>query len=267
VQAFDPEQIVGDNLGGMGNLAGAMAGGGAIAYLGGVHAGQNFADGVTDALDIHSPSRVMQEIGGFAMEGLTMGLTDGAAGAESAVTDVTERMRSRFEILADEARISFEGIGQGLAGVVKGSQAAGQALIGALGGAGRSLTSAGIGGLGDIAKLLWGPTGGGIAAGFLSGLMGFADGGQFRVGGMGGIDSQLVAFRASPDETVSITRPGDSFGGGGGQMALHVTVGFDDSGALHVRRVAQQEAAQMGAQVQAGMRSTIALYDRNPRRA
>jgi tape measure domain-containing protein len=38
-------------------------------------------------------------------------------------------------------------------------------------------------------------------------LFGFANGGQFQVGGSGGTDSQLVAFRASPNETVSVRRP------------------------------------------------------------
>jgi hypothetical protein len=35
----------------------------------------------------------------------------------------------------------------------------------------------------------------------------FANGGAFRVGGSGGIDSQMVAFRASPNERVSVTKP------------------------------------------------------------
>jgi hypothetical protein len=42
---------------------------------------------------------------------------------------------------------------------------------------------------------------------------GFAMGGSFRVGGSGGTDSQLVQFRASPNETVTIRRP-DQGGGG-----------------------------------------------------
>lgn len=33
------------------------------------------------------------------------------------------------------------------------------------------------------------------------------------MGGAGGIDSQLVAFRASPNERVSITKPGQDMGG------------------------------------------------------
>lgn len=60
---------------------------------------------------------------------------------------------------------------------------------------------------------------GGASGGFLGGLFnslaGFASGGSFRVGGAGGIDSQLVAFKASPNETVSIHRPGQDAGGGG----------------------------------------------------
>jgi len=39
-------------------------------------------------------------------------------------------------------------------------------------------------------------------------LQGFQSGGQFRVGGSGGPDSQLVAFRATPNETVSVRTPG-----------------------------------------------------------
>ena len=37
---------------------------------------------------------------------------------------------------------------------------------------------------------------------------GFQSGGTFRVGGAGGPDSQLVAFRASPNETVNVRTPG-----------------------------------------------------------
>lgn len=40
------------------------------------------------------------------------------------------------------------------------------------------------------------------------GLAGFAGGGSFKVGGTGGTDSQVVAFRASPDERVTIETPG-----------------------------------------------------------
>ena len=42
----------------------------------------------------------------------------------------------------------------------------------------------------------------------------FAGGGSFPVGGVGGTDSQPVFFRASPNETVTVTKPGQSPGGG-----------------------------------------------------
>lgn len=64
---------------------------------------------------------------------------------------------------------------------------------------------------------------------FFSGLFGFAAGGSFRVGGSGGTDSQLVAFKATPDETVSITKPGQSMGGGG--ITVHSTTNIDARGA------------------------------------
>lgn len=51
-------------------------------------------------------------------------------------------------------------------------------------------------------------------------LPGFANGGSFQVGGSGGIDSQLVAFKASPNERVTITKPGQEMSGGGN---IHVT--------------------------------------------
>lgn len=41
-----------------------------------------------------------------------------------------------------------------------------------------------------------------------------ATGAEFRVGGAGGVDSRLVAFRASPDEVVTVRRP-DQFDGEG----------------------------------------------------
>lgn len=61
------------------------------------------------------------------------------------------------------------------------------------------------------------------AAGILEGLgvgkwfgslFGFANGGEFKVGGAGGTDSQLVAFRATPGERVTVQTPGQQRGGG-----------------------------------------------------
>ena len=54
------------------------------------------------------------------------------------------------------------------------------------------------------------PGGGGLFGGigdFFGGLFGFASGGSFKVGGAGGTDSQLVAFKATPNERVTIETP------------------------------------------------------------
>lgn len=65
--------------------------------------------------------------------------------------------------------------------------------------------------------------GGGTGGGFLSSvgkLFGFASGGSFNVGGSGGIDSQLVAFRASPNERVTVTKPDQNVRGGGTSVTI-----------------------------------------------
>tara|TARA_E500000318_G_scaffold27392_1_gene27609 strand:- start:406 stop:2136 length:1731 start_codon:yes stop_codon:yes gene_type:complete len=61
--------------------------------------------------------------------------------------------------------------------------------------------------------------GGGVGTpGFLGSLFsflpGFATGGSFTVGGGGGTDSQLVAFRATPGERVDVRTPAQQQGGG-----------------------------------------------------
>lgn len=49
---------------------------------------------------------------------------------------------------------------------------------------------------------------GGLLGGLVSGLAGKQQGGSFMVGGSGGPDSQLVAFKGSPGERVDVTRKG-----------------------------------------------------------
>lgn len=59
------------------------------------------------------------------------------------------------------------------------------------------------------------PAGGsGGLLGGIKNLFGFASGGSFTVGGAGGTDSQLVAFKATPGEEVSVRTPGQQGGGG-----------------------------------------------------
>lgn len=72
-----------------------------------------------------------------------------------------------------------------------------------------------------ILKKIFGSTvtGSSGLGGFLGGLFkGFAQGGSFDVGGSGGVDSQLVAFRATPGERVSVG------GAGGGGVVLNYNI-------------------------------------------
>lgn len=89
----------------------------------------------------------------------------------------------------------------------------------------------GLGGL--VASLFGGRSGAGaLEAGNRavgSNGLGFAGGGEFQVGGAGGVDSQLVAFRASPTERVRIFTPGQS-SGGGGNVTIAPTYNIDARG-------------------------------------
>jgi lambda family phage tail tape measure protein len=62
------------------------------------------------------------------------------------------------------------------------------------------------GALGGIGGSASGGIGGALVSGIGS-LFGFANGGDFNVGGAGGVDSQLVAFRATPGEQVIVNKP------------------------------------------------------------
>jgi TP901 family phage tail tape measure protein len=119
-------------------------------------------------------------------------LTNAFRGAEDALVEFVTTGKLDFKslaesIIADLARIAIR-----------------QAII-------KPLTNA----LGSFASSFGGGFGGGGFGGGGGGL-GFATGGGFTVGGGGGVDSQLVQFRASPGERVNITRPGENPSDGGG---------------------------------------------------
>lgn len=79
------------------------------------------------------------------------------------------------------------------------------------------------------------PAQGGIGSIFGK-LFGFAQGGSFKVGGSGGIDSQLVAFKASPNERVTVTKPGQGLGG----VTLTVNINADGASDAGLSRVANE---------------------------
>ncbi len=88
--------------------------------------------------------------------------------------------------------------------------------------------------------------------GGLSNLFGFARGGSFSVGGTGGTDSQVVAFKASPRERVDITAPGQDVGPGGG-VTLNQVLQISTGVAQQVRAEMMQMLPQVGKATQAGI--------------
>lgn len=73
------------------------------------------------------------------------------------------------------------------------------------------------GGIGKVAGI-----GKSILSAFGGGLPGFKTGGSFTVGGSGGIDSSIVAFRGTPGERVDISTKGQQRQMGGGASIVHV---------------------------------------------
>jgi hypothetical protein len=117
------------------------------------------------------------------------------------------------------------------------------------------LTSVLRGTLLNIGRMIhgWGSQQSGVIGSIFGMLPGFATGGSFRVGGAGGIDSKLVAFRATPGEMVDVRRPGQDRGSGG---ALH----FDLRGAVMTRDLLaqmQRMATESGGMAYGAARSTI----------
>jgi hypothetical protein len=72
------------------------------------------------------------------------------------------------------------------------------------------------------------PFGGG-AGGIFKKLLGFANGGSFEVGGTGGTDSNVVAFRATKGEQVTVQTPNQASGGGGGGVVFQNSYDFRGS--------------------------------------
>lgn len=100
------------------------------------------------------------------------------------------------------------------------------------------------GGIGKVAGI-----GKSILSAFGGGLPGFKTGGSFTVGGAGGLDSSIVAFRGTPGERVDISTKGQQRqNGGGGASIVHVSPSpyFD----VQVQKVA-------GPMVSDGMRSAV----------
>lgn len=96
-----------------------------------------------------------------------------------------------------------------------------------------------------------GKGGSGVSGG--SKLPGFATGGSFKVGGTGGIDSQVRSIRATPNETISVTKPGQFRDGGATVVHVNPSPYFD----VQVEKVAAPLALRSGAQAFGAARTTV----------
>lgn len=162
-------------------------------------------------------------LGSAAAGGGVRNMTQGLAEASPAV----ETLRDQTNALDREWDSAFRNIGGGIRGLIDGSKSLNDILLDVAGSfaqlALQQFSNVG-GGLGGIGSLL-------------GGLLGFANGGSFQVGGAGGVDSQLVAFKASPNETVSVTKPGQERGG-----AMNVSISLDNA---MLRAVVTDEAGRV----------------------
>lgn len=115
------------------------------------------------------------------------------------------------------------------------------------------------GALGSIFEMM-GNAGGGMGAwgrigsAVLGALPGFKTGGSFTVGGSGGLDSQTVAFRATPGEMVDIRKPGQMDAGGAMALTVNPSPYFD----VVVERVSAGPASRAGMQAYSASRKAVA---------
>jgi lambda family phage tail tape measure protein len=178
-------------------------------------------------------------------------------GAEDALVSFVQTGKLDFKslvdsIFADLARIAVRGAITGpIAGLLSG-QAQGAGSTGGEGGGGFLASLGGIasslfGGGGGTGQPSTGSGGGGGGLAQLAALganLAFRNGGSFNVGGSGGPDSQLVAFRASPGENVQINKPGQ---GGGRSVVVNMNISTPDADSF------QRNQTQILAKTQASL--------------
>jgi hypothetical protein len=85
-------------------------------------------------------------------------------------------------------------------------------------------------------------------------LPGFATGGQFTVGGLGGTDSQLVAFRATPGEQVSVKTPNQQTSAKSMQVTNHIHIAAPQG------QITQQSLNQLQSKLYTSMQQAAQNY-------
>lgn len=194
--------------------------------------------------DLSDTAKLSEQVVTDAFGGMTDALVTFAQTGKLSLSDLFNTIEKDLLKLAISESITKPLAG--LLGVGGGQSAGGGGLLGGLFNtvAGSAGTTPSTGGL--FGSLFSGGTGGGL----FSGLFGAATGGSFLVGGQGGTDSQLVAFRATPNERVSIDRPGqDNRAPGTSPAVVQATVAIHVHGVTDAdsfSRSADQVAARAG---------------------
>lgn len=204
-----------------------------------------------------TPTEYAQALGGLHAENMQTGDQIAPLGAMADGRDIAEMMRAgvrasqdAFDDAANAFADTFaQGMGRALEGDIKGlfRDMLRDLLDNSLRDLGRTLFSA----MGGSATGGGGGFWGAVLGAFK--IPGFKTGGSFKVGGSGGADSQLMAFRATPGEMVDIRRPGQD--SGSGAMAVHVVPSpyFD----VQVEKVATPIAGRAGVQSFGAARSQV----------
>ncbi|AEG54021.1 phage tail tape measure protein [Sinorhizobium meliloti] len=228
---------------------------------------------IKNPLQTHSPSRVMHEIGGYVIQGLANGIMANQPLALSAAQESAGAITGAFDGVQQIGGTVSGMLTSAFQGLIDGSKKVKDVLKDLLGQLAQMLMNQAFqtlfGGGGGGGSDPWaglrsvGGGGGGGIFGFLGSLLGFANGGSFKVGGAGGADSQIVAFRASPNERVSVTKPGQETRHGA-PVAVQVGVTVDDDGRIRAyvtdmgSKAAQTGAAMAVRQVKSSMPQLIA---------
>lgn len=178
--------------------------------------GTGIADTVKSTLGIHSPSRVMHEVGVNIMQGLSNGMTSLQGNVQGVAAQTANDVTGAFGELQSVGQSLASSIGDVFSGLVKGGDEAKQAIKGLLKQLGEAALNSGLQALtnafgGGAAGA--GGAGGGfgnIVGSIVKSLFGFSQGGSILPGGASnftGVDSQVVAFRKKPSEQVDIYDP------------------------------------------------------------
>ncbi|ANV24804.1 hypothetical protein [Agrobacterium pusense] len=155
----------------------------------------------------------------------------GLAQAMASIEVATEKMRDALDFAKDATNGFLSDFRQGLANGEGVWKSFGNAAMNVLNKIIDKIQTEFVDALFSANSILGGggKGGGGLFGGLFGGLgkiFGFARGGTILPGGAGGIDSQLVMFRKSPNERVDITKPGQTLAANSGGLA-RVIVGVD----------------------------------------